>query len=223
MIFVRECLQRFLVVDVIEKNVPSRGESVDKIGFTGRQLASTGAPGQQPLLHIIWEQFIQKLGSGARLGVHGSDEGLSLQLQVQSRLNFQQTATFRNEDVQKVLIQLGESNFLGAEDARYKGGQVGLAKDIKLGRIGDLDIGRLEERALDGVDSFGVIEQGAHRRIRLAVLGIGLGHHRGKVLVGVLGQERKDLGGLERGAKSEYETIDTSGRAHTRLSKMGKL
>jgi hypothetical protein len=68
-----------------------------------------------------------------------------------------------------------------------------------------------------------VIEQGAHSRIRLAVLRIGLGHHRGKVLVGVLGQERKDLGGLKRGVRSVDEAIDMSERAHTRLSKMGKL
>lgn len=223
MVLVRECLQRFLIVDVIEENVPTRSESVNKIGFTGGQLASTRTSSKQSLLHIIWEQFIQQLGASARLGVHGSDECLSLQLQVQSRLDFQQTATFRNEDVQKVLIQLGESNFLGAKDAGYKGGQVGLAKDIKLGGIGDLDIGRLEERAFDGVDTLGVIEQGAHSRIRLAVLRIGLGHHRGKVLVGVLGQERKNLGGLKRGVKSVDEAIDMSERAHTRLSKMGKL
>lgn len=132
MVLVRKCLQRFLVVDVIEENIPAGGEPVDKVSFTGRQLPSTGTSRKQPLLHIIWEQLIQKLGASARLGVHRGDECLGFQLQVQSRLHLKQAASFRDEDVQEVLIQLRKPNFLGTEDTRYKGGQVCLANDVKL-------------------------------------------------------------------------------------------
>ena len=119
-VVVGQCLQCFLVIDLAQQNVTARVEPADKIRLTWGQLPRTRTSRQQALLHVFREKLIQQLCPGAGLVVHRGDECLCLEVQVQTTLSFQQAIALGNKHVQEVIVELCETNLLGAKDARHK-------------------------------------------------------------------------------------------------------
>lgn len=146
-ILVWQRLHDVFIVDVSEENVAPRSGTADKVDFAWSQLSSSGASVKHLLFQRLREQAVEQLCSCAFGVAHRRYECLGFELEKERSLDLEETAPFRNKDVEKVIVQLGKPNLLGPKDTRDERGQICLPNDVDLSRVLEAKVGRRQEGA----------------------------------------------------------------------------